>query len=129
VHFSFGFLLAYPIREVFMRFANARGFWAYWFPAELTLAFSAVYEIIEWLAAIVVDPHAGLAFLGTQGDIWDAQKDMLVAGIGALIAMLVTGIINGIFKKDFARDFALSLKPRKGILGEVALDRMIRDRK
>jgi hypothetical protein len=43
--------------------------------------------------------------------------------------MLVTGIINGIFKKDFARDFALSLKPRKGILGEVALDRMIRDRK
>lgn len=129
VHFSFGFLLAYPIRELFMRLGNARGFWAYWFPAELTLAFSAIYEIIEWLAAVVVDPNAGLAFLGTQGDIWDAQKDMLVAGIGALIAMFVTGIINSIFKRDFAQDFASSLKPRKGILGEVELGRMIRSQK
>lgn len=129
VHFSFGFLLAYPIREFFMRLSSAKGFWAYWFPAELTLAFSAIYEIIEWLTGVNVDPNAGLAFLGSQGDIWDAQKDMFAAGIGAVIAMFVTGVINGIFKKDFARDFATSFRMQKRPLGEVELKRMMRSAK
>lgn len=90
VHFSFGFLLAYPVREVFIRVSRAKGVWNYYFPIELTLAFSAVYEILEWWAASAVNPAAGLAFLGAQGDIWDAQKDMLMAGIGAVVAMVVT---------------------------------------
>ncbi len=72
VHFCFGFLLAYPIREVFIRVSKVRGFWGYYLPFDVTLSFSAAYEIIEWLTAINVDPAAGLAFLGTQGDIWDA---------------------------------------------------------
>src|SRR3989338_10145353 len=81
VHFSFGLLIAYPVREAFVRISKARGFWGYWFPIELTLAFSALFEVIEWLTALSVDPSAGLAFLGAQGDVWDAQKDMLLAGI------------------------------------------------
>lgn len=90
VHFCFGFLVAYPVREVFIRISRARGAWNYYLPIELTLAFSAIYEIIEWLAAVKVNPQAGLAFLGAQGDIWDAQKDMTMAGLGAVLAMLIT---------------------------------------
>src|SRR6266446_187306 len=80
VHFCYGFLLAYPVREVFLRLARVKGFWGYWFPLDLTVALSAMYEIMEWVVAARVDPSAGMAYLGTQGDIWDAQKDMLMAG-------------------------------------------------
>jgi putative membrane protein len=90
VHFSFGLLLAYPVREVFLRVASTRGFWAYYLPLDVTLAFSAVYEIIEMVVAVVVAPGTGAAYLGTQGDIWDAQKDMAMAGLGALLCMLIT---------------------------------------
>jgi hypothetical protein len=51
VHFAFGLLLAYPVREVFMRVARARGFWSFFLPLDVTLAMSALYEIIEWQAA------------------------------------------------------------------------------
>src|SRR3989344_2986373 len=85
VHFSFGFLLAYPMREVFVRITHVKGFWGFYLPLDITLSFSGVYEIIEWVTAEVVDPAAGLAFLGAQGDIWDAQKDMILAGFGALL--------------------------------------------
>ena len=87
VHFAFGLLLAYPLREIFIRLSKVKGFWGYYLPIDITLAFSALYEIIEFLAAITVDPKAGLAFLGIQGDIWDAQKDMLAAFLGSTIAM------------------------------------------
>ena len=129
VHFCFGFLLAYPVREVFMRLAKVKGFWGYYLPLDLTLAFSATYELIEWFAASTVDPSAGVAFLGAQGDIWDAQKDMLMAGIGALITMIITGIINFVYKKDFWREMKDSFKIAKNDkpLGEVKLEEMIRE--
>jgi putative membrane protein len=123
VHFSFGFLLAYPMREIFIRVSQVKGFWSYYLPLDLTFAFSAVYEIIEWLAAANVDPAAGLAFLGSQGDIWDAQKDMLMAGIGAIIAMFIIFVVNWMFNKDHWREIRESLKIRKNDqpLGEVKL--------
>lgn len=123
VHFSFGFLLAYPMREVFMRISNAKGFWSYYFPLDVTFAFSAVYEIIEWITARKVDVSAGLAFLGSQGDIWDAQKDMLMAGVGAIIAMTIIFIINSLFKKTHWGEMKESFKIPKGDkpLGEQAL--------
>ena len=94
VHLSFGLLMAYPIREVFLRVANARGFWAYYLPLDVTLAFSALYEIMEMLIATMVAPGTGAAWLGTQGDIWDAQKDMGLAALGALLCMCVTALIR-----------------------------------
>lgn len=93
VHFSFGLLLAYPVREVFVRLTRARGVWSYYLPIELTLAFSAIYELLEWAAARGVAPEAGLAFLGAQGDVWDAQKDMALAGLGSVVTMLITFLI------------------------------------
>lgn len=83
VHFSFGFLLAYPIREMFLRIASVRGLWGYFLPFDVTLACSAIFEIFEWLVAAVVNPQAGLAYLGSQGDIWDAQKDMYEEQLGS----------------------------------------------
>lgn len=94
VHFCFGLLLAYPIREVFLRVANARGFWAYYLPLDVTLAFSALYEIMEMVVAKVVAPGTGDAWLGTQGDVWDAQMDMATAATGALLCMMLTAIVR-----------------------------------
>lgn len=123
VHFSFGFLLAYPAREILMRFSQAKGFWAYYFPVDLMGASSALYEIIEWIAARNVDAAAGIAFLGTQGDIWDAQKDMLLAILGSVIAMIIIFAINWIFNKDHWKEFKESLRLPKNDkpLGEERL--------
>jgi len=131
VHFSFGFLLAYPVREVFMRLAKVRGFWSYYFPLDLTFAFSALYEIIEWITSASVASAAGIAFLGAQGDIWDAQKDMLMAGIGALVAMLIILFINMYYNKNFWKEMKESFKRKKDDepLGEVALGKMMAEKR
>lgn len=130
VHYSFGLLLAYPIREVFMRIAGAKGFWSYYLPLDLTLSFSALYELIEWAAARTVDPEAGLAFLGSQGDVWDAQKDMGLAGLGALIAMILTAAIVAYYDKSFWKEFKTSFAVNKmdEPLGEVRLKRLIKEK-
>ena len=110
VHFCFGFLLAYPVREVFVRISRARGFWNYYLPVELTLAFSALYELLEWAAAVIVSPEAGLAFLGAQGDPWDAQKDMAMAGLGSVIAMALTYAAATVIEPDTWAVFKESLR-------------------
>lgn len=94
VHFSFGLLLAYPFREVSMRVTKASGGWTYVLPLQGVMSFSVTYEIIEWRVAERVDPSAGLAFLGAQGDLWDAQKDMALAVIGAVIALSIVALVR-----------------------------------
>ena len=128
VHFSFGLLLAYPVRELFLRVAKVKGIWGYYLPLDLTLSFSALYEIIEWITAITADPQAGLAFLGSQGDIWDAQKDMACAGTGALIAMVIVALINLKYQKDFSKEMKESFRIGSGDepLGEVRLRKMVK---
>lgn len=120
VHFSFGLLLSYPLREVFMRIASVRGFWSYYLPLELALAFSALYELIEWGVVVVVNPQAGLAFLGAQGDVWDAQKDMALAGLGALIAMGLVFVVNLWLDRSFWFEVKKSFRFDKSFpLGET----------
>jgi putative membrane protein len=110
VHFSYGLLMAYPLRELFVRVAKGRGVWSYGFPLVMVLAFSASYEIIEWLAAAWVNPEAGLAFLGAQGDVWDAQKDMVLAVIGAAVTLLMVALIHWRYDPAFGGDLRASLK-------------------
>ena len=100
VHFCFGLLLAYPIREVFLRVAKAKGFWAYYLPLDVTLAFSGLFEIVEMLIALMVNPELGNAYLGAQGDEWDAQKDMLAAMTGAIICMALTAWLHHLLNKS-----------------------------
>lgn len=89
VHFSFGFLLAYPMRDYFKNHFNWPN-WVCWvLPVEITMSFSAAYELIEWAVADVFFPAEGVAYLGSQGDVWDAQKDMGLAFTGAVLAMVM----------------------------------------
>jgi putative membrane protein len=89
VHFGYGLLLALPMRELLMRLAGVRGFWSYFLPLDLVMSSSLFYELLEWAAAVVFGGGLGAAFLGTQGDEWDAHRDMALAGIGGLIAILL----------------------------------------
>lgn len=128
VHLSFGLLLAYPMREVFVRITRVKGFWGYYLPLDVTLSFSALYEIIEWLTAANVNAAAGIAFLGAQGDAWDAQKDMALAGLGALVAMLVIALVNWLYNPRFGRELRESFRipADDQPLGEERLKRWLR---
>jgi putative membrane protein len=113
VHFLYGLLLAYPIREMFLRIGNVRGFWGYFLPLDLTMSTSMIYELIEWGAAVALGGDLGAAYLGTQGDIWDAHKDMSLASLGALIAMTITALINRRMQRDFAGEWAESIRVKR----------------
>jgi|HigsolmetaAR201D_1030396.scaffolds.fasta_scaffold09915_3 putative membrane protein len=129
VHFAYGLLLAYPIREVFLRIAGVRGFWGYFLPLDLTMSTSALYELLEWGAAEVFGGDLGAAYLGTQGDVWDAHKDMALASLGALISMSVTAWVASRTNRDFAYEWQQSLKvKRREPLGEAALSEAGRER-
>lgn len=86
-HFLYGLLLSYPMREAYIHAQMLTGRLTYTIPITITLAFSALYEILEWAAAETVGGDLGVAYLGTQGDVWDAQKDMALAGFGSVLAM------------------------------------------
>jgi len=129
-HFSFGFLLAYPIREVFLRVADVRGVWGYYLPLDVTMATSMLFELFEWGAAELFGGDLGVAYLGTQGDVWDAHKDMALAMLGAIIAMLLTAAINAYLQRDFARELAESLRvKRQSPLGEEEIAKMLQKRR
>ena len=98
VHFSFGFLLAYPMRELFLKWLKYPKLVAWVLPIEITLSISAFYELIEWAVADVFFQAQGDAYLGTQGDIWDAQKDIFLAFIGAILATTIVTIVKRIFR-------------------------------
>jgi putative membrane protein len=116
VHFSYGLLLAYPIRELFLRIAGVRGFWGYFLPLDLTMSTSMLFELIEWFVAETMGGELGAAYLGTQGDVWDAHKDMALASLGALFAMSVTAFINSRTKRDFAEEWNESLRVKRAAL-------------
>jgi putative membrane protein len=113
VHFLYGLLAAYPIREIFIRIGNVRGFWGYFLPLDLTMSSSMVYELVEWGVAEIFGGDLGMAYLGTQGDIWDAHKDMALASLGAVIAMGLVMTINRTLQRDFAHEWAESLRVKR----------------
>lgn len=94
VHFCYGLLLVIPVREVFLRIVGVRGFWSYFLPLDLTMSTSMLYELVEWAVAGMFGGDLGMAYLGTQGDVWDAHKDMALASLGALITMSAAAWIN-----------------------------------
>lgn len=98
VHFSFGFLLAYPMREMFLKWLKYPSMVSWILPIEITLSISAFYELIEWAVADIFFTAQGDAYLGTQGDIWDAQKDIFLAFSGAILATTIVSVIKKTFK-------------------------------
>jgi putative membrane protein len=86
-HVMQGFVPALVAREILLRTSPLRpGRWLFTLSAAVALAISAVYELVEWLAAVLLGQGAD-AFLGTQGDPWDTQWDMFMALCGALLAL------------------------------------------
>ena len=130
VHFSFGILWTYPLREMFKRIADVKGFWSYWIPVELILAMSCVFELIEWGVAVIFGGDLGVAYLGTQGDVWDAQKDMALAGLGSIITtFFVMGVTMYYNKRSFLIELKNSFKVKsKKVMGEVSLLKLMKKR-
>jgi len=95
VHFAFGLLLAYPAYELVLRCAKARHGWALVLAASTIVAMSGSFEVLESCVAQIVSPELGAAYLGTQGDEWDAQKDTTMAIIGVLISLGFAFLISG----------------------------------
>jgi putative membrane protein len=110
IHFAYGLLLVYPVREVYLRIAGVRGFWSYFLPLDLTMSTSMLYELIEWAAALVFGGDLGTAYLGTQGDVWDAHKDMALASLGALLSTFAIALFSLRAERDFAYEWIESLR-------------------
>jgi len=90
-HLAQGFIPAIAVRELLLRTSPLRpGRWLFAIILFCVLGISATYELIEWLAAVLVGQGAD-AFLGTQGDPWDTQSDMALAGLGAILAQISLG--------------------------------------
>ena len=96
VHFSFGFLLAYPMEELFRLSASIHGWVVYYLPVMTVLGLSGLWEIIESWVARAVHPELGVTYLGSQGDIWDAQKDMAAALYGSLLCMTLLLVVRAL---------------------------------
>jgi len=107
VHFLYGLLVVYPVREVFLRVAvgpgarGAKGFWGYLFPLLVVMSTSLLFELIEWGAALLFGGDLGMAYLGTQGDVWDSHKDSLMATLGALLAsVVIAGVHRSLERRE-----------------------------
>jgi putative membrane protein len=89
VHFGYGLLITPLALELYGAVAPPRGAWRWLLPLLFMVSHSVIYELVEWAAAAVFGGELGVAYLGTQGDVWDAQKDMALAGAGSALAILV----------------------------------------
>jgi putative membrane protein len=92
VHFSYGLLVLPAAWELINARMSPRGTWRYLMPVFFVMSHSVIYEVIEWLAAEVFGGDLGAAYLGTQGDQWDAQKDMALAAAGALLGTMLMAL-------------------------------------
>lgn len=88
-HFAKGFF-SIVIRELLLRKSGlTKGNWLFWIVTSISLAISAIYEIIEWISYIIgKGGKTAKNFLGNQGDIWDAQWDMALTLTGTIVALL-----------------------------------------
>ncbi|WP_235037731.1 MULTISPECIES: DUF2238 domain-containing protein [unclassified Novosphingobium] len=89
VHLSFGLCWVHPISTWLARHKGLSASLAAYIAVEFVLAGSAVYEIFEWLLTVFMAGPDGAAYNGQQGDLWDPQKDMAMAGSGAVMAVAV----------------------------------------
>lgn len=94
IHFLYGVLLLQPSAELLGQYAPARGLWRRILPILFVMSHSVIYELVEWVAALIVAPDLGDAYLGTQGDPWDAQQDMALATLGAIVSTLLLQLIR-----------------------------------
>jgi putative membrane protein len=91
-HVALGVFPAFLTRELLLRRTPLpRGGWLLFLVASVVLAVAAFWELLEWWTTLVVAGDVGQAFLGSQGDVWDAQWDMFLALVGALVVLPLLG--------------------------------------
>ena len=91
-HLALGVFPAFVVREVLLlRTPLERGGWLYFITVSIVLAIAAFWELLEWWVTLIVASDVGQAFLGSQGDVWDAQWDMFLAMIGAMVVLPLFG--------------------------------------
>ncbi len=94
-HLALGFFPSLIIREVLLRNTPlVRGGWLVFLVLSVVLAIGAFWELLEWWTTLVVASDVGDAFLGSQGDVWDAQWDMFLALVGAAIALALLSKVH-----------------------------------
>ena len=101
-HFSIGFY-AYPITEYLLKKHDVKPTIAMLFGLFSIMSLAAGYEIIEWWYAELAGGEEGIAFLGSQGDIWDAQKDMLMDTLGAACSLILLSFQRRVFSSNHAK--------------------------
>jgi putative membrane protein len=94
VHFMYGFLLIIPISEIYINWVRIPIRLSKHLAFLFVLSTSMIYELIEWMVAVFLSPDQADAYNGQQGDIWDAQKDMALAMLGAVLMILILRIWN-----------------------------------
>ena len=94
VHFAFGALSVVPVAEVARRWGGLSRRGAAFTVLGWVLAISCLYEVFEWLLTIVAAGETADRYNGQQGDIWDAQKDMALAALGAILVMAMTPLVR-----------------------------------
>jgi len=126
IHLSYGLFITYPMREMVMRVSRVQGFWSYLLPMLVVISTSTLFELLEWAAVLVFGGDLGVAYLGTQGDVWDAQKDMFLAAIGSFVTTLLVVAIRYTLDRNFSREWIESLRvKRRRPLGEVAVAELL----
>jgi putative membrane protein len=94
-HFAQGFIPAILVRELLLRTSPLqRGRWLFYLCVCVCLAFSAAFEMFEWLIAVLSGEENSTAYLATQGDVWDSHWDMLWATIGAITSLLLLSKVH-----------------------------------
>ena len=96
VHVSYGLLIVPFAREAYQRLARVSFSWNCFFAVEFILASSLLFEIAEWLGAVNLAPEFADSYLGQQGDLWDAHKDMGLAFIGAVMSVAVLILVKSV---------------------------------
>ncbi len=88
-----------------------------------------IFKLFECSAAEMFGGDLGMAYLGTQGDVWDSPKDMVLASLGAFVTMIFTALSNGYLQRDFAQEWIESLRIKQTeLLGEDEIVRLLQKR-
>lgn len=98
-HFAYGLLLVLPLQEICSQVSRSQSLWTYFVAVNVVMSTSLLFELFEWGAAWLFGGDLGIAYLGTQGDIWDAHHDMLLSILGALLTLFIRYVVIMINQK------------------------------
>jgi len=116
VHFLFGFLIVIPSWRFARRILALNGWWSAAIAFSIIMAASAAYEVLEWFIAVTQSEITAESYNGQQGDVWDPQRDMALAGLGSILGLLLIALASAAKSVAFGSPFGLRGIARSGLL-------------